>query len=411
MRLPWYIHNLVTPYYLKYRKVIDTANFSILDVGCGTGYTTLCLAEANPGAKIVGIDISEKSIELARQRLQHHNCQEVEFHVLSIEDVTSLNRKFDYINCDEVLYLVSEPINALRMLRSILKPKGVLRANLHSYYQREAYFRSQELFKMIGLMEQAPDGTESEKAVGIFKALNNSVNIKAKTWTAYQNSASKDEFIYSNYLIRGDKGYTINDLFSMLEAVDLEFINMVNWRKWNIASLFQDNGQIPATLLEKLKQASPQEYLRIFELINPVHRLLDFWCCHPSQNIETPPLVLFWSDKDWQRGIVHLHPQLRTPAFRKTVIESVRNLTSLAISRYLPLSNEHVAVDSSLASCLIPLLDGPQAVMQLVKRWRQIQLVDPVTVGLLPSQHAYEVIKRFLTQYEMLGYILLESRS
>ena len=67
-----YIHNLMTPYYLRNQKVIETKGKVILDAGCGAGYKSLVLAEANPGAKFVGVDISKESIKLARQRLEHH---------------------------------------------------------------------------------------------------------------------------------------------------------------------------------------------------------------------------------------------------------------------------------------------------------------------------------------------------
>ena len=85
-----YIHNLITPYYLRNQTVIETEGKIILDAGCGTGYKSLILAEANPGAKIVGIDLSEESVKLARHRLEYHGFENAEFHVLSIEDVPKL---------------------------------------------------------------------------------------------------------------------------------------------------------------------------------------------------------------------------------------------------------------------------------------------------------------------------------
>lgn len=97
-----YIHNLVNPYYLRNQKVIETKGKLILDAGCGTGYKSLVLAEANPGAKIVGVDISEKSVELARQRLDYHGFDNTEFHAISIEELPALGLNFDYINCDDV---------------------------------------------------------------------------------------------------------------------------------------------------------------------------------------------------------------------------------------------------------------------------------------------------------------------
>lgn len=45
-----------------------TANPTILDLGCGTGYDSKLLSEY--GARVVGVDISEKQIEIAKQNLQ-----------------------------------------------------------------------------------------------------------------------------------------------------------------------------------------------------------------------------------------------------------------------------------------------------------------------------------------------------
>ena len=42
----------------------------VLDVGCGTGTTTLRIAEAvGPSGRVLGVDISEQQLGLARQRV------------------------------------------------------------------------------------------------------------------------------------------------------------------------------------------------------------------------------------------------------------------------------------------------------------------------------------------------------
>ncbi|HAH06131.1 MAG TPA: hypothetical protein DCM05_06320 [Elusimicrobia bacterium] len=43
---------------------------AVLDLGCGTGYATRLLAEANPTLKVTGVDISEGMLARARERLQ-----------------------------------------------------------------------------------------------------------------------------------------------------------------------------------------------------------------------------------------------------------------------------------------------------------------------------------------------------
>lgn len=136
-----YIHNLVTSYYLRNQKFIESKEKVILDAGCGTGYKSLVLAQANPEAKIVGIDISEESIKLARHRLAYHGYDNAEFYVLPVEDLPKLNYKFDYINCDELLYLFPNPAIALQAMKEVLQPNGIIRSNLHSAIQRVNFFR------------------------------------------------------------------------------------------------------------------------------------------------------------------------------------------------------------------------------------------------------------------------------
>jgi ubiquinone/menaquinone biosynthesis C-methylase UbiE len=119
-----YIHSLVNAYYLRNQKVIDTQGKLILDAGCGSGYKSLMLAEANPGAKIVGFDISPESVKLARERLDYHGFDNAEFHVLALEELPSLNQQFDYINCDELLYLLPDINVGLKAMQAVLKPNG-----------------------------------------------------------------------------------------------------------------------------------------------------------------------------------------------------------------------------------------------------------------------------------------------
>ena len=157
-----YLHNLVTAYYLRNRKVINTEGKVILDAGCGTGYKSLVLAIANPGAKIVGIDLSEESVKLADKRLQYHGVAKAEFYALKIEELPTLGLQFDYINADEVLYLLPDPVAGLQAMKSVLSPDGIIRTNLHSSNGRAAVFRAQAAFTAMGLMNGSPGELEVE---------------------------------------------------------------------------------------------------------------------------------------------------------------------------------------------------------------------------------------------------------
>ena len=193
-----YIHNLVTPYYLRNQQVIETEGKVILDAGCGSGYNALVLAEANPGAKIVGIDISEKSIELAKKRLQYHGFDNCEFYVMPMENLPSLGLEFDYINNDEVLYLLPDIVVGLQAMKSVLRPNGIIRTNVHSSLQRHYYYRAQEIFKMMGLMNDKPGQMEGEIARETIEALHDSNILKRQVWVP--EKVQDEEWIHMNYL-------------------------------------------------------------------------------------------------------------------------------------------------------------------------------------------------------------------
>lgn len=405
-----YIHNLVTSYYLRNQKVIDTKGKVILDAGCGSGWKSLVLAEANPGAKIVGADISEESVKLAEQRLAYHGIENAEFHVCSVEELPKLGLEFDYINCDELLYLFPEPGKALKAMGSVLKPEGIIRSNLHCAFQRAEYFRSQELFKTMGLMDSNPSELEIGIVVENMKALRDVVKLKSQAWNPSYEGEDNKEKILMNHLFQGDKGYTIRDLFAALRVANLEFVKMVNWLKWELMDLFKEPDNLPAFLAMSLPDISEEERLYLFELLHPIHRLLDFWCGHPNQAKPFIP-VSEWTNSDWQQVVVYLHPQLRTPNLRESLIASVTEMKPFIINKNLSIDGEGLTIDGSMAHCFIPLFEQPQSMTALVERWKQIRPLNPVTLQPMEYQQAFNLVQQFLQNLEKLGYVMLEQQS
>lgn len=401
-----YIHNLVTAYYLRNQQVIETEGKVILDAGCGTGYKSLVLAEANPGARIVGIDLAEESVKLAQKRLQYHGFENVDFHVLAIENLPQLNIKFDYINNDDVLYILPDIAVGLQAMKSVLKSDGIIRANLHSSLQRVHYFRVQALFKSMNLMEENPRETEIEVARDIMNSLKDDVMLKAITWRPER--AMDDEWMLMNYLFQGDKGYTVSEMFAALEISDLEFVSMVNWRHWELMDLFKDPDNLPAFLGMSLPEISVEERLHLFELLHPVHRLIDFWCGHPNQAQSFVP-VPEWTLADWRTALVYLHPQLKTAEAREDITNCITSYKPFEISRYVRLPTKvPILIESMMAACLLPLWEGASSVTDLAERWVKLKPLHPVTLEAASRETAFEEVKKLLITLEAFMYVLLE---
>jgi SAM-dependent methyltransferase len=403
-----YVHNFLTPFYIRNQQIIDPQSITILDVGCGSGFKTLVLAEANPGATIVGIDLSEKSVELARARLQFHGFTHVQFHAMPIRQVSRLNMKFDYINCDEVLYLMPDLAKTLKTLKSVLKPTGIIRGNLHSLYQRYHFFRAQELFTIMGLMQGNPEETEINVALDTMKALKDGVPLKQQTWNPAQAAERPQEYTLMNYLFQGDQGYTIPDLFDALRGANLEFICMVDQRSWDLLSLFQDPQNLPALWQVSLPRLSMEDRLQIFELIAPIHRLLDFWCGWIG---ETPDWQVpqSWQPEEWENVQVHLHPQLQTAIVQADLIEAIRQQRSFDISHHLSAAvPAQINLSPYVAACLVPLWDAPQPFSALVQRLLRVRSCDPITLEPTSPQQAMQDLREVVMMLELHLYVLLK---
>ena len=366
----------------------------------------MILAEANPGAKIVGIDFSEKAIQVARQRLAHHKFDNVEFHVMPIDNIPSLGLKFDYINNDEVLYFFPDPLAGLKAMKSVLKADGIIRTNLHSYWQRTDFYRAQKFCKEIGLMDGNPEDLEIEILKETMDALKNGVNLKQKTWS----QAMKDDSqrILMNCLMQSDRGYTIPEMFALLENSELEFIDMLRWRTWDLMDLFKDPEDLPAFWAMSLPNLGVEERLHLYDLLNPVHRLLDFWCGHPDQKQQWIP-VSEWTKQDWENARVHLHPQLQTTKAKDALLKGINQVNSVDISQYLPIpGSSEIWIDSLTIACLMPLWEGSQSTIDLAKRWHQIRPVDLMTLEPISWESAFETVTQMLATMVEFGYVLAE---
>lgn len=401
-----FVHSLATPFYLRDQRVVSTAGKVILDAGCGSGYKALALAIANPNSQIVGIDLSEKSVEIARQRLAFQGFTNAEFHTLAIEDLPNLGLTFDYINCDEVLYLLPEALVGLQAMKAVLKPSGILRANLHSALQRMFYYRAQTIFRKLGLMDQNPGAEEIDQVRVMFQTLRDDTVLKRNTWS--EQWVNDLEYQRANFLLQGDRGITIPELFNLLQAADLEFVSMVNWRHWQLPGLFQQPDHLPTLLAQALPHLSQAQQLQLYELLHPTHRLLNFWCTHPGQTQSVSTLST-WTEADWQAARVHLHPCLQAEKIKADLLAALAGQQSFPLGQYLYYAtNTDLSLESHLAACLLPLWDGPQAIATLIDRYHQLHAVDPITLEPVTLEQATQQIQRLLTQLEQSLYVLIE---
>ena len=104
---------------------VETA--SVLEIGCGVGSNLLPMAYSLPNASFLGIDPSERQIDMARDRAERLGLSNVRLEVADIRDYESLGGPFDYIICHGVFSWVPEDVRAaiLQACRELSTPNGL----------------------------------------------------------------------------------------------------------------------------------------------------------------------------------------------------------------------------------------------------------------------------------------------
>ncbi len=105
-------------------KRLNRPGARIIDVGCGSGWSSIGLALAFPHAHIDAYDLDRASIREARSNaIENGISDRVTFHC---EDATTVesNRLYDLFICCETLHDMADPVSALKTARRHLKPQG-----------------------------------------------------------------------------------------------------------------------------------------------------------------------------------------------------------------------------------------------------------------------------------------------
>ena len=112
--------NPVRMQFIMDHAVVDQAR--VVDIGCGAGLLSEALAMA--GADVVGIDLADKPLKVARLHL-HESGLAVDYRRVSVEALAEKEAEsFDTATCLEMLEHVPDPESIVTSCYQLLKPGG-----------------------------------------------------------------------------------------------------------------------------------------------------------------------------------------------------------------------------------------------------------------------------------------------
>ena len=263
----------------------------ILDAGCGTGVGTEYLILLNPKAEIVGIDLSEKALAIAKERYQRSGVagkheRSIAFHQFPIEKAEELDGEFDLINCVGVLHHLPDPIKGIKSLAKKLAPGGLMHIFVYAELGRwEIQLMQQAIALLQGeLRGDYQDGVKVGRELFATLPENNRIVKREKERWILENH--RDECFADMYVHPQEIDYNTGTLFELIDASGLEFLGFSNPRYWQLERLLEKAPD----LLTRADTLSERQRYRLTELLDPEITHYEFF-------LTKPPLI----KADWTK--------------------------------------------------------------------------------------------------------------
>jgi 2-polyprenyl-3-methyl-5-hydroxy-6-metoxy-1,4-benzoquinol methylase len=98
----------------------------VADVGCGTGWSSIAIAQAYPKVRVDGFDIDEASIATARENATKTGVENQVTFELRDAGASGKAASYDLVTAFETIHDMSDPVAALRAIHALVAPGGAV---------------------------------------------------------------------------------------------------------------------------------------------------------------------------------------------------------------------------------------------------------------------------------------------
>ena len=257
-----------------------------LEAGCGTGHLLVNMGKSHPNWRCVGLDLSQASLDVAKQLTQKHDVPNVELHRGSYLDPLPVQEKFDMISAIGTVHHCADPLGAMKNLHGALKDDGymlwhmygwrcdhkkfdikymldILEPDLSAYDSRFRYyrdlmdFRARQIVKRIAHTSLYDIYFALTSAWRNFKRKQKKVSWSPPWYDDYKEISSPwiDHFCHPC-----ERAYEVPQIQELVEGAGFEVYKMIGQGR-------ERPGHIPPAWRERYEELSEWDQYRLAELL------------------------------------------------------------------------------------------------------------------------------------------------
>ena len=225
---------------------------SLLDVGCGPGNITADLAERVRPGQVIGVDVSAEVTAAAQVE---HEGSGASFEAGNIYELRFDDDSFDVVHAHQVLQHLRDPISALREMKRVAKPGGIVAIRDSDYGKFTWSPEDPLLTRWLDIYHQITERNLAEADAGRYLGTwarsvgFSEIRVLSSLWT-FQSDEDRswwgnlwaDRVLQSEYCLQGiEYGLTTQ---SELEMISSAFHR---WAKTPDGSFIVVHGEVLAT--------------------------------------------------------------------------------------------------------------------------------------------------------------------
>jgi SAM-dependent methyltransferase len=246
---------------------LDLAAPRILVAGCGTGRHAITTAARYKDCSVLAVDISLTSLGYAARQAQSYDQGNITFSQADILGLGQFDERFDLIECSGVLHHMADPSAGWRILRGLVKPRGLMRIGLYSATARKRW---------EDLRAPIPNGLNAEEVAGFLRERRGALltrppegpeSIVLRIADFYSLSGCRDLLFHTS-----ERLFSIPEITNALAELDLDFLGFDGLPAETIQS-FRDRFKQPdserdLSAWDAFETENPDAFIAMYQ----------FWC-------------------------------------------------------------------------------------------------------------------------------------